>query len=205
MYDSYAHYRGARDAAWRILLDAGIGHLPVDLTCVIRHLNILAVTYAESPGLLSYLASRGRAVSEDGFTVLSESGPVILYGDAVRPEGRRRFTMAHELGHIILGHRPDESGVLSRWNRWDAENSDPREAEANIFASRLMAPARVLHALGAYSVYEIMELTGLSYTAALIRAERMAELARRGAWDRSPLERRVYERFIPWINSVKGQ
>ncbi|CAN7366534.1 ImmA/IrrE family metallo-endopeptidase [Acidovorax sp. LjRoot117] len=50
---------------------------------------------------------------------------------------RRRFTIAHELGHFALGHGPrprDTPAVFS------SRVSDPKEREANQFAAELLMP-----------------------------------------------------------------
>lgn len=66
---------------------------------------------------------------------LREPSPVVFVngGEALV---RQRFTLAHELGHHRLGHESvvDATDAFSVWNR------DPREVEANTFASELLAP-----------------------------------------------------------------
>ncbi len=52
---------------------------------------------------------------------------------------RRRFTMAHELGHHSLAHR---SGIDK--NIFEV-SSDPQEIEANAFAAELLMPAAGVH------------------------------------------------------------
>lgn len=66
----------------------------------------------------------------------------IIYNENIRSEGRRNFTLAHELGHYLL-HRRDHPGGLECSNRnmadWD-ERLTKIEAEANTFASYLLMP-----------------------------------------------------------------
>jgi Zn-dependent peptidase ImmA (M78 family) len=50
---------------------------------------------------------------------------------------RQRFTVAHELGHILLGHN-NRSRVI------DYNSKDTNEQQANIFASELLAPLQML-------------------------------------------------------------
>ena len=67
-----------------------------------------------------------RTCSTDGFTFRSGRRYIILYNDSsVIGEPRRRFTLAHELGHYALGHLGD---------------SEPEEQEADTFARNLLAP-----------------------------------------------------------------
>ena len=41
--------------------------------------------------------------NEDGYSRLVDNKPVIYYNDN-KPTRRIRFTIAHEIGHILLGH-----------------------------------------------------------------------------------------------------
>ena len=94
---------------------------------------------------------------------------------------RQRFTVAHELGHHVLGHGP----ALDTPRSIFAGDFDPVEAQANAFAAELIAPApavrRVAAELGARPV--TLELVvraarefGLSAQAARIRLERAGVL-----------------------------
>ncbi len=62
---------------------------------------------------------------------------------------RRRFTIAHELGHWRL-HRHADDGVYCRASAIDADDDadrpplPPREEEANTFAAALLMPADLL-------------------------------------------------------------
>ena len=82
----------------------------------------------------------------DGFDGLlkankSRSKWLILYNSAVRSEGRKRFTIAHEFGHYIL-HRHSQD----QFECGDADietghgNEQDIEAEADKFASTLLMP-----------------------------------------------------------------
>ena len=73
------------------------------------------------------------------------------------------------------------------------------EQAANVFASRLLAPACVLWGCGVRTPEEIAALCRISYQAARFRAERMELLYRRGRFLTSPMERELYERFLPFI------
>jgi len=55
---------------------------------------------------------------------------------------RQTFTIAHELGHYILEHKPNEYGVLLRIPNLIEINS--KEKEANCFAANLLVPSEML-------------------------------------------------------------
>lgn len=120
----------------------------------------------------------------------------IVYADEQSPQ-RCRFTIAHELGHIFLGHlfKADGNGFLI---------TDDAEHSANVFARDLLAPACVLHEMQVINAAAIANLCDISLEAATYRAERMAELERRNAFYLHPLERRVKEQFADFINKKKN-
>lgn len=178
---NYKSYQKSRDAAWRILLDCKVDSLPVDIVSVCRQIGVSVRRYKPADG-------------NDGLSLIVDGKPIILVSENVSPE-RQRFTIAHELGHIILGH----VGRYELCNREPSEQDNPIEHEANVFASRLLAPACVLWGCQAFKPEEIMALCRISRKAAEYRAERMALLLQRGKFLTSPLEREVYRRFEQFI------
>lgn len=110
----------------------------------------------------------------------------IFYDDTVSPE-RQRFTVAHELGHIIMRH----------------SGAEDNEAEANVFASRLLMPACVLYACEVKTADEIMSLCAVSRQAAEIRLTRLEELRRRDKFYTHPLERAVARRFRGFVRAYR--
>lgn len=178
---NYQKYKESRDAAWRILLDCGVGELPVRIREVCSTLGIPVKLYEPKDG-------------NDGKSLIADGQAVILVSRLVSPE-RQRFTAAHELGHIILGH----VGQYELCSREPNPGDNPIEQGANVFASRLLAPACVLWGCGARTPEEIAALCGISRQAAEFRAARMEELYRRDKFLTSPLEREVYAQFLPYI------
>ena len=180
---NYKEYQKSRDLAWEILLREKVRALPVDVLQICKRLGIRVVQLREP-----------RAEAGDGYSCIIEGVPYIcIASDA--PHARRRFTVAHELGHILLGH----VGKHRLVNREPSPDDDPIEQAANVFAARLLAPACVLWGCKATSAEEIATLCDISPTAAKIRAERMKILLERGRFCTSALERRVYRRFRKYI------
>jgi Zn-dependent peptidase ImmA (M78 family) len=57
---------------------------------------------------------------------------------------RQHFTIAHELGHLML-HETDQLHVDHKFrNEFSSDGSDPEEIEANLFAAALLMPAQFL-------------------------------------------------------------
>ena len=64
-----------------------------------------------------------------------------IYLNIEQPINRRRFTVAHELGHALLNHGTrfrDHDKTFSK------KNYDPAEVEANTFATCLLMPAQAV-------------------------------------------------------------
>ena len=110
---------------------------------------------------------------------------------------RQRFTAAHELGHILAGH----VGKYTLVNREPSPQDNPIEQAANVFASRLLAPACVLWGCGVQTAEEIQQLCQISRQAAAYRMERLRVLYARQRFLTSPLERAVYEQFREYIKT----
>lgn len=67
----------------------------------------------------------------DGFSL----GTKIIGYNSQSGLTRQRFTFAHELGHVLLGHNSD--GIK---RQIDLGSKDPKEKDANTFASFLLIP-----------------------------------------------------------------
>lgn len=182
---NYKDYQNARDAVWRLLIDLKVGELPVRPGAMCRTLGIKVRYYTPEDG-------------NDGMSFLNDGVPTILVSSAA-PLSRQRFTAAHELGHILLGH----VGRYQLVNREPSPQDNPIEQAANVFASRLLAPACVLWGCNARTPEQIAGLCDISMQAAQFRAERMELLYQRNKFLTSPLERQVYQRFADYIAEHK--
>ena len=69
--------------------------------------------------------------------IYSPGKPVIVVS-SLRPQGRQSFTCAHELGHHIYGHGEQFDELVEE--RGNNRPYDPKEFEANCFASELLMP-----------------------------------------------------------------
>lgn len=118
----------------------------------------------------------------EAFLQTSTDTTLLFMTKQSRPHTRKRFTVAHELGHIVLGHVRHDSVAcrdgVTLWNMGNQTEPAPEETAANIFASRLLAPACVLHALDIHTAGEIASVCGLSNMAAEARTKRMAGAVR---------------------------
>jgi Zn-dependent peptidase ImmA (M78 family) len=114
-------------------------------------------------------------------------GAIAVNGKA-RPE-RRRFTLAHELGHFLnLWHEPkDPTGAFScsrsdlgaGWRaRPEASGQINQEIQANRFAIELLAPSRLVrpHLFGVLDLEKVLSMSAALAISREVAARRYAEL-----------------------------
>jgi len=103
-----------------------------------------------------------------------------------RPVGQQRYTAAHELGHMVMGHNPsaDDKNILRRSPINLATDVPRQELEADVFASAFLLPTFVivnhfrkqdLHPgdiLTPHDIYQASLRHGSSYKATLFAYER---------------------------------
>lgn len=194
---SYDDYKTARDMAWKILLECGIDALPVRPSVICDHYGWVLADYHTGASSIALLGLEELTKQTDGFCAVTDHFTYIFCNGAL-PVGRQRFTVAHEIGHLALGHVGQ--GRVTTINREPNPKDSQEETQANQFAARLLAPACVLHELGATTPEAIQQVCGLSRQAAEFRARRMQELERRNRYYTSPLERQVVEQFRSYIS-----
>lgn len=84
----------------------------------------------------------------------SEGAKGAIYYNPSEPYVRQRFTVAHELGHALMGHGERPRDTSSSMNSYE-----PVEVEANCFAAELLMPvATVRSAVDQFSITDISVL-----------------------------------------------
>lgn len=206
---NYQDYKTARNVAWQILDDLQINNLPIKISDICRQLGVPVRSYGDAAAIIKKYQLEPN-VQFDGFTAMVDGQPFIFF-DETKPPARLRFTLAHELGHILLGHLPEGKAgiVVSGPNREPAPDDNPIEQAANVFASRLLAPSCVLWGLNVRTAAQIETLCNISPAAAEFRFERLQLLYQRdadfqrtkghGCFLISPLEKQVYNNFNDYI------
>jgi Zn-dependent peptidase ImmA (M78 family)/transcriptional regulator with XRE-family HTH domain len=116
-------------AAARILGDAGINEPPVDPKQVATQIGVTVIPW-DFPDAISGIFS-------------SDEGALCIGVNKWHHAVRQRFTVAHEIGHLIYGEGDDlfvdHSSV--EWAAWAVNNKQQRlERKANQFAAHLLMP-----------------------------------------------------------------
>lgn len=117
----------------RLVMEAGIGGPPIPVERIVAKQGC------------SIRSSDLKDVS--GILVRSPKGNVIGVNSA-HPETRRRFTIAHELGHLLLHEGQevwyDRDFRVSLRSDESSAGVNVEEVEANFFAASLLMPDRML-------------------------------------------------------------
>lgn len=163
VYDRSPDYRRAVCIAYRTLLHLNVTKLPVDVVSICQRCkNTLLIPYSQAQPYANLIGINlpYDAPSAEAFTYRIEFLPesivhLLLYNDEPgQSRARFRFTLAHELGHIVLKHR---------------ESSYVEEAEADAFAQHLLCPQPLLAALdGTINDWMLAASFGVSLAAAHI-------------------------------------
>lgn len=207
----YKDYQNSRNAAWKLLLDLDIQTLPVNPGEILKKIGIPFGTYRKNQKLIQHYRLEKIAKTSSAFTLYITDVPIVLFDDTEMKE-RIRFSLAHELGHIICGHL--SHGQITLRNKEPSKGDDRIEREANMFAARLLAPVCVFHEVQIFDAERISEICGISMQSATFRSERLKLLEERnkkfyiekghGCYYQSPLERQLLEQFQDYINHLKS-
>lgn len=217
--DFYDDYKVARNKAWDTIIKYNISSLPVDMFDLCQRMKIHTASYTQAKKTIITHDLHKYTIENDGFAARINGHYIIFYDDEIVPHTRLRFTLGHEVGHIVIGHLLKESvccrNSVTLWNKGEGKEPNPLETAANIFASRLLAPACVLRALNIHDAKEIASLCGLSMTASEIRAKRMEALYKRecelldshkkSCFGLSINERMVLNQFRDFIHNIKDE
>jgi Zn-dependent peptidase ImmA (M78 family) len=202
---SYDNYENARNAAWTVILDCELSELPIDLKSVTKTLDIRVMSYDDGKKIISPLINCERLLKTDGFSIVINNIKAIYYNDGIHSIGQRRFTIAHEIGHLVLGHNT-QGNIKFRYSLFNSENAGtahPCEIVANVFARNLLMPTVILKEIGLHTPREIMQACNVSYRSASVCAKRMRVLCKHNEWKTTPLEMKIRNRFMPFIERFR--
>ncbi len=141
---------------------AGINSLPISTEEAAKRLGIKLVSYKTLTEIYEISLKELYAKSLFGFSFIEDGRYIIAVNENSCCERRRRFTVAHEIGHCVLGHL---SGT---------ENKIENERDADRFAGEFLAPTSVLRACGINSAEEIARVCAVSKTSAKICLKRIS-------------------------------
>lgn len=140
IYDYNPDYKRAEQLAYETLIDYSDGEIPIDIKKIIKkHKNIKLMNYSKFQESFQLTFDKIVSIygSEHGFTIYDSKKDkyLIAYNNAY-DMGTIRWTIAHELGHVEMGHLKRHDYNFIHYNNGE----HPMEKEANTFAKHLLAP-----------------------------------------------------------------
>lgn len=166
--------------AREFLFVTGICWLPVDPAAIFDHYGWYLLTWKEARQVLKtpdplFLKKTG---AEARTSIPRGTSDILtVYDSSITPPTRIRWTLAHEIGHIVLGHLQYfmETGI----NRGGLTPAKCKvlEDEADFFAAELLEPMRLVKVLGCRNYREVMQVFQVSRKAA---TNRLTDLEWRG-------------------------
>ena len=192
--------RAALHTAWEALVLAKIDTLPVDLHKIMSTYGFDYTLYSTLPE--NMISEKFK--TSDGFfhkyeRLFKKPRTLIFLNDIDTCKVKRRLTIAHLLGHIILGHSNGE-------NQYCISENDsilhPLCIHANIFARELLMPTCVLQALEATKAKEIESLCDVT-TILSEQAEKRIKLSYHQPSSLHELEIEILSQFGRFIRQKK--
>ena len=185
---AYGIYRNIRNSSWQCLLDFKIDALPVDILKIAHNADVRVIKNSSVNVLFP---------DESGRSYYDGKKWYIIYEDNT-PVEHARFTIAHELGHIFLGHQLQ----YVKYSHAQAVASVAvAEKQADQFAIRLLCPACVLWSLNINSAEQLSEVCKVDISVAHKRMKRLKALYVRNNFLTSHLEKEVYKNFDEYIRT----
>ena len=181
---------------------ADVHSLPVSPLSLLAAMKVPVLTYGQysqaAGKSLSYLLGR---FGPDGMTFPIDGRLTVFYNELNDP-GRIRWTLAHELSHILLHYHPKKRGPLFPS---PAGKKAPVEREADQLAKEILGPLVVLHFCGVSSRRELRDLTGFSHEAADYRFAELEAFRRQRSAIVSRDDLRLFLQFEPFITAYIAQ
>lgn len=215
--------------AYEVLADIGATTLPIDPFRICEHYpEIHIVSYTElkektpcsdpfdfdrrnaQNDFLATLMRRNTSDRIDGEThkYRGDKEYLVVYDDRIGSERRIRWTIAHELGHIFLGHFVDYT--LTSFQRGASgevrlgltdEDYGVLEVEAHYFASAFLSPSAVIRKINSCeSAYGIMEICNISEDAAYKRFDELKRLPS-GSYEIEGILNRNFYNYVCKLNN----
>lgn len=178
--------------AWRTLIDHNITELPVDLFQILKNEAIPLHSFTTFKQASTKCRLYDKILSTDGFAVRSKGKFAIFLNPAVSSLQRQRFTIAHELGHILLGHLSNKTCTQ--------DIIGEKEWQANVFASRLLAPNYILKKMEITNPKSIAEICDISLLAATQKTQQLYTEHLRNP---KGLEHLLLDQFHDFIKTTK--
>lgn len=148
--------------AYKEFKKLGIHKFPINIFDVYKHYHIPLVSYSEASENGDFLETINglREKQVDAFCYKSDKSYIVFY-DNMAYSNRIPFTLAHELGHILLRHHYcSDNGIITRYAT--LTRKDWREKSADAFAGAFIRPAMLIKILNIKEIHDTTSIFGVS-------------------------------------------
>ncbi len=173
------NYYAVRNNAWDFLIKNKVKSYPLDLRKIATNNNWQIWSYNKYCQVYKIKPMDLIKKHPDGFTEILNNSYVICYNQN-NDKYRNRFTIAHEIGHIVL-HQVYKGKKL--------------EKEANMFAARILMPMLLIKELNLNTPEELTELCNVSIESATFRMKRYNEIKNKNKFYTNPLETKLLKQL----------
>lgn len=187
MFSEYSQidYKKIIKTVYKTIIELEIKQLPISVDYITNELWIKQIRNCDLQKPLLHF-------NQNGLAILSKGKFYIIYNEKDNLQ-ERRFTVAHEIGHILLGH------LFS--NPTSQQEKKIREQEADIFATFLLAPVCIIQALKLQTLEEIQSVCNIPYQYAQWCVEFIAsDFVIFSTLDIKKLQNKVIQQFQSYIN-----
>lgn len=170
-------YKFIKNTVNNLFIQLGINSYPINLINIFSKIkNCRVVSYSNH--MKKYNLTETEVIqhfgSAEGCTIYNfkKNRYLVFYNDLniyYKKPARRRWTLAHELGHIFLCHHIISNKTKIFRNTLTDDEYRWMEVEANRFASLLLANPAILHKLNIKNNIDIMNICKLSEEASIYR------------------------------------
>lgn len=182
-------YYNVRNTAWNFLIKNNITTFPLDLHQIIKNNNWSVISYTKYSKLKNISIDELLEISNDGFTDVDEIGNCTIAVNEKNKEQRNRFTISHEIGHILL-HKTFYS-------------SSRLEKEANMFAARILMPMCLIHECNLNTPEKIANACNVSISAATFRLVRYNDIITRNKIYTNKYEKQLKKQLKEFCKTIK--
>lgn len=180
-------YARINELSTQFILGNNIDRLPVDVVSIAIQNSWSVIPYSQiSKDIMS--AYEEIIYTDWGFTLYFANRYMIFYNDNIKI-GAQRFTIAHEIGHIVLEHFINSDAEI-------------REIEANCFAANILMPINVLRVCRVESAEELSTLCGVGYTSAAKRISKMQD--KNSPHDNENIEKQFLKFTKEYLNKMNN-
>lgn len=161
-----ARYNGTVSKAYEFIVN-NITDFPVDILDLVRRFKWGLLTYEEmAKKQHCSIKDICDCIGADGYSIYNGRNYTIAYNNTIWSQGRINFTIAHEIGHIILNHHKDFEVTEILQDNFTREEYKILENEANCFARNILAPSPLVKQV---KFWNVPRYFGLSFKASTTR------------------------------------